>query len=88
MVKRTLCRPGEKMGRRHIQHQFFVVRSNGARVVLRNHAPANTCNWNLVTPDTYQIGVNVRNAAWMIVDQEKTMTVIQPQDEPTEAVVF
>ena len=70
------------------QYQFYVVRSNGARVILRDYALGNTYNWTPRTPDTYQVGVNVEDAAGQTVNQEKTVTVNQPLVETLEVAVF
>ncbi|MDI9498897.1 MAG: hypothetical protein QM270_10510, partial [Bacillota bacterium] len=69
-------------------YQFYVIRSNGTRVILRDYALSNTYNWNPVTPDTYQVGVNVRDASGEIINQEKTVTVKLPEEEQLRIAVF
>ncbi|MDI9497513.1 MAG: hypothetical protein QM270_03375 [Bacillota bacterium] len=60
------------------QYQFYVIRSNGTRVILRNYATGNTYNWKPVTPDTYKVGVSIRDTAGTVRNQEKTVTVTSP----------
>lgn len=60
------------------RYQFYVVRSNGSRVILRNYASSNIFNWIPVNTDTYQVGVNVKDASGKIVNQVKQVTVTKP----------
>ena len=57
------------------RYRFYVVRSYGATVVLRNYAYSNIFRWNPVTPDTYKVCVNVKDAGGKVVTQVKTVTV-------------
>ncbi|MDI9468753.1 MAG: hypothetical protein QM296_00930 [Bacillota bacterium] len=57
------------------RYQFYVLRSNGARVILRNYSYNNTFSWKPVTPDTYKLGVNVRDGSGNVLNQEKQVTV-------------
>lgn len=70
------------------RYQFYVVRSNGSKVVLRDYAYNNTFNWKPVTPDTYRVGVSVKDAAGNMVSREKTVKVTSPAVEAPEIAVF
>lgn len=70
------------------RYQFYVIRSNGSRVTLRNYSYTNIFNWVPLTPDTYQVGVNAKDAAGRIVNQVKTVTVRRPAVEPLKVAVF
>ncbi len=61
------------------KYQFYVLRSNGARVNFRS-APvsSNIYPWTPVTPDTYTLGVDIYDALGQKVNQEKTITVKAP----------
>ncbi|MDI9471014.1 MAG: hypothetical protein QM296_12565 [Bacillota bacterium] len=83
---KTSCSTGETValaaraegGTSPYQYQFYVLRSNGSRVILRNYASSNIFSWKPVTPDTYQVGVNVKDAAGKIANQVKTVTLTKP----------
>ena len=60
------------------QYQFYIVRSNGSKVILRNYAYNNTFSWKPYTADTYKVGVNVKDAGGKIVNRVKTVTVTKP----------
>ncbi len=70
------------------RYQFYVIRSNGARVTLRDYAYSNIFNWVTVTPDTYQVGVNVKDAAGAVVGQKITVTVRPSAGDPLRIAVF
>ena len=70
------------------RYQFYVIRSNGSKVILRDYAYSNVFNWQPVTPDTYQVGVNVKDAAGEVVNREETVTVDPPQVDPLAVAVF
>ena len=70
------------------RYQFYIVRSNGSKVILRNYAFSNTFSWNPVAPDTYKVGVSVKDAAGNAVSQEKTVTVLASTVEPLKIAVF
>ncbi|MDI9468650.1 MAG: hypothetical protein QM296_00405 [Bacillota bacterium] len=70
------------------RYQFYVIRSNGSRIILRNYASSNIFNWVPVTPDTYRVGVNVKDASGKIVNQEKSVTVISSTADPPRIAVF
>ncbi|MDI9468910.1 MAG: leucine-rich repeat protein [Bacillota bacterium] len=57
------------------QYQFYVIRSNGSKVVLRKYASSNTFSWSPVTPDTYKLGVAIRDAKERVASKEVTVTV-------------
>ncbi len=65
-------------GRAPYRYQFYVIRSNGSRVTLRDYSYTNIFNWKPVTPDTYRVGVNAKDASGTIVNQVKTVTVTKP----------
>ncbi|MDI9468754.1 MAG: hypothetical protein QM296_00935 [Bacillota bacterium] len=76
-------------GSTRYQYQFYIVRANGARVVLRNYASSNTFRWKPVTPDTYKVGVNVKDLdLGTLVNQEKTVTVAEPPTSELAVAVF
>ncbi|MDI9468646.1 MAG: hypothetical protein QM296_00385 [Bacillota bacterium] len=57
------------------RYQFYVIRSNRTRVILRDYAFSNTFNWVPVTPDTYQVGVSVKDSEGRLVHQARNVTV-------------
>ncbi len=60
------------------KYQFYIVRSNGSKVVLRDYAYSNIFKWIPVTPDTYQVGVNVKDSAGTVINQVKSVTITKP----------
>lgn len=70
------------------RYQFYVVRSNGSQVILRDYAASNIFTWVPATPDTYQVGVNVMDAQNNLVNQVKTVTVHPATTEPLSVAVF
>jgi hypothetical protein len=70
------------------RYQFYVVRSNGSRVVLRNYAYKNTFTWKPVTPDTYTVGVNVKDSTGNTKSREKPVKVHSANPESLEVAVF
>ncbi|MDI9468647.1 MAG: hypothetical protein QM296_00390 [Bacillota bacterium] len=60
------------------RYQFYVVRSNGSRVILRNYASSNIFNWKPVSPDTYQVGVNAQDSTGRTANQVRQITVKTP----------
>jgi hypothetical protein len=64
-----------ELGTSPYRYQFYVVRSNGSKVILRDYAYSNVFNWQPVTADTYQVGVNVKDATGEVVNREETITV-------------
>ena len=93
---KTSYRPGETValaaraegGTAPYRYQFYVIRSNGSRVVLRNYAYNNAFTWKPVTPDTYRVGVNVKDATGETVSRQKTVSVVSPQVDPLNIAVF
>ncbi|MDI9469361.1 MAG: glycosyl hydrolase family 17 protein [Bacillota bacterium] len=75
-------------GEAPFRYQFYVIRSNGAKVILRNYAFSNIFNWVPLTPDTYQVGVSVMDAAGTEINQEKTVTVSRSTEAPLRIAVF
>ncbi len=65
-------------GKTPCRYQFYVLRSNGSRVILRNYAYSNIFNWVPVNPDSYEVGVNVKDATDTVVSRENTVTVMKP----------
>ncbi|MDI9468755.1 MAG: hypothetical protein QM296_00940 [Bacillota bacterium] len=66
-------------GYERYRYQFYVIRSNGTRVILRNYSSSNVFSWKPVTPDTYKVGVNAKDVDQAtVVNQEKTVTVTKP----------
>ncbi|MDI9469220.1 MAG: hypothetical protein QM296_03345 [Bacillota bacterium] len=62
------------------KYQFYVLRSNGARVNFRKTpVSSNIYPWTPVTPDTYTLGVDVYDASGKKVTLEKTITVLPGQ---------
>ncbi|MDI9470587.1 MAG: hypothetical protein QM296_10315 [Bacillota bacterium] len=59
-------------------YQFYAVRSNGSQLILRNYARSNIFSWKPLTPDTYKVGVRVKDSAGKVVSQEKEVTVTGP----------
>ncbi|MDI9469449.1 MAG: InlB B-repeat-containing protein, partial [Bacillota bacterium] len=71
------------------KYQFYVLRSNGARVNFRKTpVSANIYPWTPVTPDTYTLGVDVYDATGHKVWQEKQITVKVPDTPPLSIAVF
>ncbi|MDI9468648.1 MAG: hypothetical protein QM296_00395 [Bacillota bacterium] len=68
------------------RYQFYVVRSNGSKVILRKFASSNVFNWTPTTPDNYRVGVEVKDANGLTVSEEKNVTVTA--SEPLEVAVF
>ncbi|MDI9469431.1 MAG: InlB B-repeat-containing protein [Bacillota bacterium] len=59
------------------KYQFFVLRSNGARVNFRKDpVSANIYPWTPVTPDTYTLGVDVYDATGRKVTETKIIKVL------------
>ncbi len=58
------------------KYQFYVLRSNGARVNFRRTpVSSNIYPWTPVNPDTYTLGVDIYDTTGQKVTQEKTITV-------------
>ncbi|MDI9470045.1 MAG: InlB B-repeat-containing protein [Bacillota bacterium] len=71
------------------KYQFYVLRSNGARVNFRRTpVSSNIYPWTPVTPDTYTLGVDVYDATGQKVTKEKTITVKAPEAPPLSIAVF
>ncbi|MDI9468651.1 MAG: SpaA isopeptide-forming pilin-related protein [Bacillota bacterium] len=70
------------------RYQFYVVRSNGSKVILRNYASSNIFSWIPLTPDSYKVGVSVKDSADNEVHEERDVTVRPPAEDPLRIAVF
>ena len=55
-----------------------MIRSNGSRVVLRKYAYNNVFTWVPVTPDAYQVGVNIKDSTGLAESMERMVVVEKP----------
>lgn len=62
-------------GSGNYQYQFYLYRSNGAKVVLKNFCTGNVCSWKPQTPDHYRVCVDIKDSSGVIVTKEIEITV-------------
>lgn len=57
------------------RYQFFILRSNGSQVILRNFSATNHFSWKPITPDEYRVGVRIMDDAGNTVVFLRNVTV-------------
>lgn len=57
------------------QYQFYVYRSNGAKVILSSYRSSNVFTWIPLTADTYRVCVAIRDASGTVRTMAQYVTV-------------
>ncbi len=68
-------------GTKPYRYQYYAVGSDDAEHILRDYAYSNIFSWQPELPDTWQVGVRVKDAAGEIVSQVRTVEVRDPDAE-------